>query len=106
MRKTTRCAIALTILCWHQPAHAQVQAPAGRRSGEPIGSIAEKTKGMKKIDGFFPVYWEVPALARILDEAWKKDLRYMTNQDTSANPRVDQWPTAPIRPRNCDGWRQ
>ena len=31
------------------------------------------------------------ALAAILDEAWKKDLRYMTNQDTSANPRVDQW---------------
>ncbi len=34
---------------------------------------------------------ESKALAQILDEAWKKDLRYMTNQDTSANPRVDQW---------------
>lgn len=34
---------------------------------------------------------EARALAQILDEAWKKDLRYMTNQDTSANPRVDQW---------------
>ena len=34
---------------------------------------------------------EPAALARILDEAWKKDLRYMTNQDTDANPRVDQW---------------
>jgi hypothetical protein len=31
------------------------------------------------------------ALARILDEAWTRDLRYMTNQDTSAHPRVDQW---------------
>lgn len=42
-------------------------------------------------------YREVPAgdekaaLAKILDDAWAKDLRYMTNQDTDANPRVDQW---------------
>ena len=34
---------------------------------------------------------EAPELARILDDAWKKDLRYMTGQDTSANPRVDVW---------------
>ena len=34
---------------------------------------------------------EPKALAQILDEGWKKDLRYMTNQDTSTNPRVDQW---------------
>ncbi len=34
---------------------------------------------------------EAPALARILDEAWAKDLRYMTNQDTDAHPKVDQW---------------
>jgi hypothetical protein len=34
---------------------------------------------------------EAPALARILDEAWAKDLRYMTNQDTASNPKVDQW---------------
>jgi hypothetical protein len=31
------------------------------------------------------------ALTRILDEAWAKDLRYLTNQDTSVHPRVDQW---------------
>ena len=34
---------------------------------------------------------EAKALTQILDEAWQKDLRYMTNQDMSANPRVDQW---------------
>jgi hypothetical protein len=34
---------------------------------------------------------EAKALTQILDEAWKKDVRYMTNQDMSANPRVDQW---------------
>jgi len=34
---------------------------------------------------------ESAALARILDEAWAKDLRYMTNQDLGIRPRVDQW---------------
>jgi hypothetical protein len=30
-------------------------------------------------------------LTRILDEAWKGDLRYFTNQDTDVHPRSDQW---------------
>ena len=34
---------------------------------------------------------EQAALTRILDDAWAKDLRYMTNQDTDTHPRVDQW---------------
>ena len=34
---------------------------------------------------------EAPQLSKILNDAWEKDLRYMTNQDTDLNPRVDQW---------------
>src|SRR5262249_12156579 len=34
---------------------------------------------------------EPAALNKILDDAWAKDLRYMTNQDTDTHPRVDQW---------------
>ena len=34
---------------------------------------------------------EEEELTGILNEAWDRDVRYMTNQDTSANPRVDQW---------------
>ncbi len=34
---------------------------------------------------------ESEALQVILAEAWEQDLRYMTNQDMSANPRVNQW---------------
>jgi hypothetical protein len=34
---------------------------------------------------------EAAALRKILDDAWAQDLRYLTNQDTDANPRVDQW---------------
>ena len=31
------------------------------------------------------------ALARVLDDAWEKDLRYMTNQDIDYSPQADQW---------------
>lgn len=31
------------------------------------------------------------ALTKILDDAWAKDLRFMTNQDTDVHPKVDQW---------------
>jgi hypothetical protein len=34
---------------------------------------------------------EKKALTTILDDAWAQDLRYMTNQDTDSNPKVDQW---------------
>ena len=34
---------------------------------------------------------EHAALTKILDDAWAKDLRYLTNQDLGTHPRVDQW---------------
>ena len=34
---------------------------------------------------------EEAQLTRILDDAWEKDLRYFTNQDTDIHPRVEQW---------------
>jgi hypothetical protein len=34
---------------------------------------------------------EKAALTKILDDAWAQDVRYMTNQDTDSNPKVDQW---------------
>jgi hypothetical protein len=40
---------------------------------------------------FAPGTNEPAVLQKILDEAWAQDLRYMTNQDTDSNPRVDQW---------------
>jgi hypothetical protein len=34
-------------------------AQGGRRPGaDPLSSIEERTSGMKKIDGFFPLYWD------------------------------------------------
>ena len=40
---------------------------------------------------FAPGTDEKTALTKILDDAWAQDLRYMTNQDTDSNPKVDQW---------------
>jgi hypothetical protein len=34
---------------------------------------------------------ETAALEAILDEAWDRDIFYLSNQDASAHPRVDQW---------------
>ncbi|HLH37740.1 MAG TPA: zinc-dependent metalloprotease [Bryobacteraceae bacterium] len=34
---------------------------------------------------------EKAALTRILDDAWSKDLIYLTNQDLEAHPKADQW---------------
>src|SRR5574341_1476995 len=34
---------------------------------------------------------EAAALQKILDDAWARDVRFLTNQDMSANPRSDQW---------------
>src|SRR5687767_15629074 len=40
---------------------------------------------------FPPATDEAAALRKIVDDAWKADLIYMSNQDTDATPRVDQW---------------
>ena len=40
----------------------------------------------------FPAGTDEPAaLRKIVDDAWKQDLICMSNQDTDATPRVDQW---------------
>jgi hypothetical protein len=40
---------------------------------------------------FSPGTNEPQQLRAILDGAWSQDIRYMTNQDLGANPRVDWW---------------
>ena len=34
---------------------------------------------------------ESKALAAVLDEAWKRDVRFLTNQDIETHPRADWW---------------
>lgn len=40
---------------------------------------------------FPPATNEDTALKKILDDAWARDLIFLSNQDMSANPRSDQW---------------
>ena len=40
---------------------------------------------------FPPIADEQKELAAILDDAWNRDLRYLTNQDLDITPRADQW---------------
>src|SRR5262245_38834890 len=51
------CAIVLMSATWTATAFAQPQG-ARRQGGDQITSIEEKTTGLKKIDGFFPLYWD------------------------------------------------
>ncbi|MCC7242473.1 MAG: hypothetical protein IT180_11160, partial [Acidobacteria bacterium] len=57
MRNVTLCVLGMLALA-AQP-HAQ-QPPAAQPS-RPVGpppSIDERISGMRKIDGYFPVYWD------------------------------------------------
>jgi len=49
------------------------------------------TYGYRQFAPGIPGSEEKAALTKILDDAWSQDLRYMTNQDTDSNPKVDQW---------------
>ncbi|HSC28337.1 MAG TPA: zinc-dependent metalloprotease [Vicinamibacterales bacterium] len=52
------------LVCWLAAASILVPATAGAQPGrrpgaaEPIPSIDDRTSGLKKIDGFFPLYWD------------------------------------------------
>jgi hypothetical protein len=41
--------------------------------------------------GEYPAASEATELRRVIDEAWARDLRFMSNQDTDVSPGVDQW---------------
>jgi hypothetical protein len=34
---------------------------------------------------------DATAMAKVLNDGWEQDLRYLTNQDTDIHPRADQW---------------
>ena len=67
-------ATVVTILCVAAPAAAQPQRPAGGQ----IQSIGDRTSGLKKIDGFFPLYWD-EAQGRLWLEIPKLDTEVLYN---------------------------
>src|ERR1039458_4374458 len=46
--------LVLTLLCCHPALHAQGR---GSQPAGPLPRIEERTSGMQKIDGYFPLYW-------------------------------------------------
>lgn len=58
-RRVRRLVVAAAAVCIAVPASAQERRqPEG---GAPPPPIAERTKNLKKIDGFFPLYWDEQA---------------------------------------------
>jgi Met-zincin/Domain of unknown function (DUF5117) len=56
------CLIAIVVSSPSGFAQGGPGAQGGRRPGaDPITSIEERTTGLKKIDGFFPLYWDEAA---------------------------------------------
>jgi hypothetical protein len=51
---------------------------------------------------FAPGTNEAAALKKILDDAWAKDLRYMTNQDLEVGSKVDWWVNGTDLPKELD----
>jgi hypothetical protein len=53
---------------------------------------------------FAPGTNQTQALQKILDDAWQKDLIFLTNQDMSATPQADQWSngTDPVAQLNLE----
>src|ERR1039458_8851044 len=47
---------ALTLLCCYPALHAQGRG--GAQPAGPLPRIEERTSGMQKIDGYFPLYWD------------------------------------------------
>ena len=69
LRASLTFAAVLSLMIVMQSAHGlpplQAQQPpggggrgGGQAAGGPVASIADRTAGMQKIDGYFPLYWD------------------------------------------------
>ena len=58
MSRTTRQIVALAALVALMPAMAVAQ---DQQAQDALPSIADKTEGMRRMDGFFPLYWDADA---------------------------------------------
>ena len=65
-------------------------AQSGRRpGGDPITSIEERTNGLKKIDGFFPLYWDEAAGTLWLEIPAAQHRSALLDR-TGAGPRLER----------------
>jgi len=57
-RRITGGLVGLAVLSLTQPGVAYAQAARKPSAPEPIPSIGDRTNDLKKIDGFYPMYWD------------------------------------------------
>ena len=78
LRRASACAALSMVLAAPLPVTAAAQDQPPRRAGgaEAIQSIDERTKGSKKIDGYFPLYWD-EAAGRLWLEIPKLDVEVL-----------------------------
>src|SRR5207247_5227225 len=86
-----RLFFAPALLALALPAFAQADKPQTDKPQAPekTPSIADKTKGMQKIDGFVPLYWQSSAGKLFLEIArWNQELLYLASLPAglSSNP--------------------
>ena len=76
--RSRRAALALAAVGLVVASGALTDAQEGSRGqgAEPLRSIAERTEKMKKIDGFFPIYWDELA-GRIFLEVPRLDMEVL-----------------------------
>ena len=88
----------LCLLLFATLASAQGQRGGGAAAGraEAIPSIADRTGGMKKIDGFFPLYWD-EAGGRLFVEIPKLDTEVLYSTGFGDRPRLERHRHRPRR---------
>jgi hypothetical protein len=67
MFKNSLTTVAVLILTGGAQASAQQAAGGAPRAGGPSPSIVERVSGLKKIDGYFPLYWDERAGTLLLE---------------------------------------
>ncbi|PYR77754.1 MAG: peptidase, partial [Acidobacteria bacterium] len=77
-----RLFLAFALLCLAPSAFAQADQPQTDKPQAPekTPSIADKTKGMQKIDGFVPLYWQPSAGKLFMEIArWNEEILYLAS---------------------------
>jgi hypothetical protein len=67
MLKHSLFALGVLALTGTVHVHAQQPAGGGQRAGAPVPAIEERVNGLRKIDGYFPLYWDERAGALLLE---------------------------------------
>ena len=94
LRASLTLTAVLSLMILMQPAHglqsSAQQPPGGGGGGRgaqaaagPIGSIADRTAGMQKIDGYFPLYWDERSGSMFL-EIPRFDTEFLFNSGLAA----------------------